>query len=85
MNNLEKDAYKKLSDAVNVFGFDDHAFVQEFINDHRFLQSEVFRIALMVISACADDNYRFDERNESCHRIAKEIENAYPSLKYFRK
>lgn len=75
-----REAYKQLSDAVN-HSINKKEFVSEFLNDHRYLQGEVFNLAFMIIEACAKDDYRYDGRNEFCHKVAKDLVDGCP--KYF--
>lgn len=77
----EINAYKNLSIAINNMSFSKKAFVDAFTKDHRYLQGEVFQLALAIIEKCASDDYAYDGRNEFCHIIAKEIVSKVP--KYF--
>ena len=67
-----KKQVRMVSDMVNR-GVDNKAFCEQFMQEHRYLQGEFFQLALEWIMTCGDDNYRYDDRNEFCHRIGKEI------------
>lgn len=84
MNNSEYSAYEHLSDSINNFGFDKEKFVKEFLVDHRYLQQQVFNLALAIVASCADDSYRYDDRNEYAHTVAKKIKSLYPELESFK-
>lgn len=75
-----EETYKTISRYVNALGSKEE-FIKEFKKDHRYLQGEVFQLALLIISTCASDNYAYDERNEFAHKIAKEIVRT--NKKYF--
>lgn len=69
---VENEAYQTLSNYVNARG-SRKEFCEAFKRDHRYLQGEVFQLALEIIKTCADENYQYDGRNEFAHTIAKDI------------
>ena len=71
-NNIEQVTYETLSNAVNG-GFSKKKFLECFKRDHRYLQGEVFSLALAIIEECSKDDYGYDGRNEFAHVIAKNI------------
>lgn len=77
-DNLEKDACKNLADAVNVMSFSSNDFLKEFDNTHRYLQGSIYTLALAIIKHCAENDYRYDDRNEWCHKSAMEIVSSNP-------
>lgn len=78
------ESYAALSNAVNNFNFDTKAFIMDFKNDHRYLQNEVFRLAMAIVAECASDDYKFDVRNAPAHSLAKKIQEAVPDVAYFK-
>ena len=80
-DNLEKETCQNLANAVNIMTFSSEDFLKEFDKQHRYLQGSVFNLALAIIKHCANDSYQYDDRNEWCHRIAKDIVNS--NFKYF--
>lgn len=73
MNSINvQETYQALSNYVNGCG-SRKAFCDEFKRDHRYLQGEVFQLALEIIKTCANDDYQYDGRNEFAHTIAKDI------------
>lgn len=69
----EAKACRDLADAINVMGFNKDKFLVEFARTHRYLQSEIFELALKLILFCSEDSYGTDGRNEWCQRVAKDI------------
>lgn len=70
----EKELADAFSDSVNKYGFDDKVFAEQFKRQHRTLQQSMMRAMLTCIKAAADEeNYHYDGRNESTHKVCKEI------------
>jgi hypothetical protein len=70
---IEEKACRDLADALNVMTFKKDRFLVEFAKTHRYLQSEMFELALKLILFCSEDEYGTDGRNEWCKKVAKDI------------
>ena len=75
---LEVKTCRELADNINVMTFSKKDFLKEYDKTHRYLQAEIFELALKIIEHCADDNYGTDGRNEWCHNFAKHIVTMSP-------
>lgn len=70
----EIETAKCLENAVNDFSWNGDAFVEQVCyGTHRTLQATIFRTMLKVIKEMGSDRYRYDLRNEACHRVSKMI------------
>ena len=78
-----KEAYRTLSAAINNFGFNTKEYLNEFQNDHRYLQGEVFQLAKKLIALCAKEEYMYDGRNEFAVKQAKSIVKNNPDEFYY--
>ena len=74
---------KDLSYALNIMGFDYKTFFEQFDQEHRTLQSEMFDLALRIVAHCANKDYRTDGRNEWCQRVAQQIVDNNPDQLYY--
>lgn len=75
---LEVRACRELADKLNVMTFSKKDFLEEFDHTHRYLQAEIFELALRIVEHCAEDSYDTDGRNDWCKNYAKHIVNTCP-------
>lgn len=68
-----KENVQKVSEMLNSFGFDYEGFCKEMCREHRTLQQNFTRLCIHWLCTCADDEYRYDARNEASHEIAKAL------------
>lgn len=68
-----KNKADKLSDILNDFSFDEKAVCEALTREHRTLQQTFTRFCIEWLRTCADDNYQYDGRNISSHKVAKQL------------
>lgn len=73
MNEIEKIALEALQSAINNTGFVPCRFVEETCKWHRYLQNELFKLAIWIIKVYGSNEYDFDPRNQYAHETAKNI------------
>lgn len=73
------DGVQAISSMVNTYSTDKlkDQFIQLMSTDHRTLQNSFTRLALQWIEFVASDKYRTDGRNESSHKVCKELLEAF--------
>lgn len=64
---------QKVSEMLSTMGFDYEGFCRAMTQEHRTLQQCFTRLCIYWLSTCASEEYRFDERNEASHEIAKAL------------
>ena len=62
----------QLSDLFNCFG-GEKELAEAFSHQHPTLQANFMRFCREYLAVCARDDYRYDARNESVHKIAKDV------------
>lgn len=62
-----------VSDMLNNFSFNNEEFCKEMTKEHRTLQQSFTRLCIHWLCTCADDEYRYDGRNEASHVVAKAL------------
>lgn len=75
MNDITREikAQEALEDAINNCGFNPKRFAESTTRWHRYIQNELFKLALWIIRIYGSNEYRFDLRNEYAHETAKKI------------
>ena len=73
MREKSKEQVRQVSDMLNNIIFDYEGFCEEMTREHRTLQQSFTRLCIHWLSTCASDEYRFDDRNEASHVIAKAL------------
>lgn len=68
-----KNNVQQVSGMLNNFSFNPEKFCEEMTKEHRTLQQSFTRLCIHWLCTCADENYRYDERNEASHEIAKAL------------
>lgn len=68
-----KDNVEKVSLMLNDFGFSCDKFCEEMTKEHRTIQQNFTRLCIHWLCTCADDEYKYDGRNEASHTIAKAL------------
>ena len=59
---------------VNSFSFSPKEVAQYYAQTaHRTLQQSLTRFCIEWLKVCASDEYRYDDRNEASHRVAKQL------------
>lgn len=76
----ESKACRDLANSINVMTFSNKDFLKQFDREHRYLQSQIFQLALDLIAHCASKDYGTDGRNEWCQVFAKEIVSNNPNI-----
>ena len=69
----EQIAIEALENAINNCGFSPKHFAESTVKWHRYIQNELFKLALWIIRVYGADEYRYDQRNEYAHETAKKI------------
>jgi len=69
----EEIAQEALEDAINNCGFNPKRFAESTVKWHRYIQNELFKLAIWIIRVYGADEYRYDLRNEFAASKAKEI------------
>ena len=69
----EEIAQEALEDAINNCGFNPKRFAESTQTWHRYIQNELFKLAIWIIRVYGSDEYRYDLRNEYAAAQAKEI------------
>ena len=69
----EKKNVSQVSDMLNSFSFVPEEFCREFAKEHRTIQQNLTRLCLEWIKTCANEDYRYDERNRASHVKCAEI------------
>ena len=69
----EEIAQEALEDAINNCGFNPKRFAESTQTWHRYIQNELFKLAIWIIQVYGSDEYRYDLRNEYAATKAKEI------------
>lgn len=69
----EEIAQEALEDAINNCGFNPKRFAESTQTWHRYIQNELFKLALWIIRVYGSDDYRYDDRNSYAHETAKKI------------
>ena len=69
----ETENVRKVSDMLNSFSFDPESFCKEFTKEHRTIQQNFTRLCIHWLCTCASDDYRYDGRNESSHKLAEAL------------
>ncbi len=65
---------KVVADILNDLTFNPKEFCEHFARvQHRSLQQNLTLLALAWLEVCADENYRFDARNEMSHTVAMRL------------
>lgn len=72
-NTREFKAAMELENALNDCDWKGDRFAKSVRYYHRTLQQELFRTILKVIEMMGSDDYGYDLRNETSHRVAKKI------------
>ena len=76
MDTEESRGYRRAKDwevAVNSFSFNPERFAAAIPDMHPTLQQSLYRLIKACIKVMADDNRRYDERNQASHEEAKRI------------
>lgn len=68
-----KENAQQVSGMLNTMSFDYEGFCKEMTKEHRTLQQSFTRLCIHWLCTCADDEYRYDGRNEASHLIAKAL------------
>ena len=71
-----KNKVQVVSDMLNNFSFNPAQFCEEMTKEHRTIQQSFTRLCVYWLSTCADENYRYDERNKASHEVAKALINS---------
>lgn len=69
----EQIAQEALEDAINNCGFNPKRFAESTVTWHRYIQNELFKLAIWIIKTYGSDDYRYDDRNCYAHETAKKI------------
>ena len=69
----EEIAQEALEDAITNCGFNPKRFAESTQTWHRYIQNELFKLAIWIIRVYGSDEYRYDLRNEYAATKAKEI------------
>lgn len=69
----EEIAQEALEDAINNTGFNPKRFAESTQTWHRYIQNELFKLALWIIRVYGSESYRYDTRNEYAATKAKQI------------
>ncbi|WP_042371755.1 hypothetical protein [Bacteroides neonati] len=72
-NSREFKAAMELEKALNDTCFDYKKFADSIKNYHPTLQQSLFRLIREIIYVQADDNRRYDARNNASHEVAKKL------------
>ena len=72
-NQEDKDNARVVSSMVNDFSFNYDGFCSAMTLEHRTLQQCFTKLCIHWLATCASEEYRFDDRNEASHNIAKAI------------
>ena len=72
-DNRERKNVEIVADMLNDFSFNPEKFCEAMTMSHRTLQQSFTRLCIHWLCTCADDNYRYDGRNEASHRISKAL------------
>ena len=70
---MSKDNAKQVAEMLNSFSFDYEGFCEQMTHEHRTLQQSFTRLCIHWLSTCADDDYKYDGRNEASHIVAKAL------------
>ena len=77
-NDISAKASNDIANAVNSFNFDDKAFCETMLREHKTLQQSFTRLCFEWIKACGQ-NKNVDARNEAsvkaCKQLSEIIEN----------
>lgn len=69
----EQIAIEALENTINNCGFSPKRFAESTVTWHRYIQNELFKLAIWIIRVYGSDEYRYDLRNEYAATKAKEI------------
>lgn len=69
----EQIATEALENAINNCGFSPKRFAESTTRWHRYLQNELFKLAIWIIKTYGSDSYCYDLRNQYAHETAKKI------------
>lgn len=70
---------RHVSIGINYYSFRPKVFAAAIPHFHRTLQQKMWRIIVECIKVYADENYKYDDRNEASHLEAKQM------MEYLRK
>lgn len=70
---LVKETYNTVSDAINKFGFNYQEFAKKSSHDHPTLQQNLMKLCISIIKEYATDNRYVDDRNKASVELAKKI------------
>lgn len=70
---------RHVSIGINYYSFSPKVFAAAIPHFHRTLQQKMWRIIVECIKVYADENYKYDDRNEASHLEAKQM------MEYLRK
>lgn len=73
MNERETKAAEALERAINDCGFSPRRFAEQTTRWHRYLQNEMFKLAVSVIRVYGSEDYGHDLRNQYAHDTARRI------------
>lgn len=69
----EQIATEALENAINNCGFSPKRFAESTLIWHRYIQNELFKLAIWIIKTYGSDEYSYDDRNCYAHETAKKI------------
>lgn len=73
MTPRDKENASKVAEMLNALNFNYEGFCKAMTHEHRTLQQNLTRLCIHWLSTCADDEYRYDGRNEASHQVAKAL------------
>ena len=68
-----KETVETVTDYLNSFSSKEKEFIEEMNREHRTLQQSFTKLCLAWLENCANEEYRFDGRNEASHTVSKEL------------
>ena len=71
--NRQEIAQDALEDCINNCGFNPKRFAESTTTWDRYIQNELFKLALWIIRVYGSEQYRYDLRNEYAATKAREI------------
>lgn len=76
-----KETVETVTDYLNSFSSKEQEFIQEMNREHRTLQQSFTKLCLAWLENCANEDYRFDGRNEASHKISKDVVEGFRDAK----
>lgn len=73
LNDLNETALNALYYAINTCGFNFQNFAKATTKWHRYLQNELFKLAMAIIQVYGSEDYQYDGRNEYAHNQSQLI------------